>query len=61
MFGIQALGVTPFASQATNIISLVLAENMGLADSSVQLSAFFQARSENIIIADTPNNAGISY
>ena len=61
MFGIPAFAATPFASQAGNSYSFSLAENLGAADSSTQVSAFLQTTTQDITMADTPNDAGISY
>lgn len=61
MFGIPAYAATPFAALAGNSFSFAVVENIGTADSSTQLSAFLQTRTENITMADTPNDAGISY
>ena len=60
MLGIPAYGATPFAAQAGNSYSFSVAENIGAADSSTQLSAFLQTFSDGITIADTPNDAGVS-
>lgn len=61
MFGIPAYAATPFAALAGNSFSFAVVEDIGTADSSTQLSAFLQTRTENITMADTPNDAGISY
>jgi hypothetical protein len=61
VFGIPALGVTSFATQAANIIGLTLAENVGVDDSSTQVQALLNTIAENIGIADVVNDAGANY
>ena len=61
MFGIPAYAATPFAALAGNSFSFAVVEDIGAADSSTQLSTFLQTRTENITMADTPNDAGVSY
>jgi hypothetical protein len=48
MFGIPALGATPFASQAGNIYVFSIFENIHAQDNSTQLSAFLNNINESI-------------
>ena len=61
MFGIPAYAATPFAALAGTSYAFSVTEDIGAADSSTQLSTFLQTTTQNITMADTPNDAGISY
>ena len=61
MFGISAFAQAPFASLGTLAFSFSITENIGMADSSTQQSAFLQSTTQNIIVDDVDNDAGINY
>ena len=53
MFGISAFAATPFASLAGNVFAFDITENITLADTSSQVSAFLQSLAENSTLGDS--------
>jgi hypothetical protein len=58
MFGISAFAQSPFASLAGTDIILSIIEDIGVDDSSTQLSTFLQSITEPIGVSDVENDAG---
>lgn len=58
MFGVSSFAQTPFASLAGVAYALSVAENIGLADTSSQLSAFLQNIAEPITVDEVDATAG---
>ena len=61
MFGIASFAQVPFASLAGTGIVLSITEGITAADSSTQLSAFLQSKTEDVVMGDVASFAGLFF